>query len=1857
MKKRCLLLFLALAVTTCKKSSDTETDNLFKFKEYIYQTTGGDISSHDPILISLAKPIEDWEEGMELSSKVLQVTPDVEGKLIAINANTLEFSPDKALTPDTEYTVRLRLDRIYSDVPSEFKVYSFKVKTITPNYSVNLENLQSYSKTYQYLNGSIKLSDVFPLDEVKKIISATQSDTNLKIKWTPIDLSTRSYTFVIDSIKRKEEDSSIEVMWDGAPISAELNGSEKMTIPGQNNFTIVDVTTAQSPDQYLSINFSDPLKKDQNFDGLVTIKGSKALKYVVNNNVLLVYPDKRITGNVAVTIFEGIKNSYGFKLKKSFSETISFEQLKPAVRVVRSGNILPNSNGLKYNLEAVNLKAVDVHIIKIYQDNVLQFLQENELNASYRNAIRRVGRRIAKKKVQLIVNELENTGKWKAYSIDLSTYFKSDPGAIYRVELSFSKADALYDCTVARNVVSDEDDDEYYYDDYYYDEYSDYGNYSQQNFANQEEREEAFWDNRINSYQTNNYNWKERENPCHESYYRDDHFLATNILATDLGLIAKRGENGSYYFAVTNMLTTDPVANAKVKLYNFQQQEIVSLSTDENGFTLYDGEEYAYFASAEDGKHTTYIKLTDGKSLSLSKYDVSGRKIERGLKGYIYGERGVWRPGDTLHLNFMLNDTDNPLPKNHPVKMEVTNARGKLIYSKVENTGVNRFYRFDVPTSANAPTGSWSAKVSVGGATYYKSLPVETIKPNRLKLKIDFDDEILRSTEKITGDLRVNWLHGAPAKNVRTEITAKLSAATNPFPAYKNFVFKDPTKKSMNKELTAFNQKVNNQGQADFSMDFGAMKNAPGMMQVNFLARAFETGGDFSMDVFQKKYAPFKSFVGLKSPKGRMYGSFYTNENHTFDVITLDDSGKPIQRKNLEVRMYEVKWRWWWSSSYDDLSSYTSDKVHRPYKSFKINTNSSGKGSFSINIPQRDNGRYLIRVVDPVSGHATGRTAYFYRNWSNRISTGDNEAAKMLMLSANKEKYVVGEEAKITFPSGSEGRALISVENGVEVVQTKWVKTTKGETTASITITKEMAPNVYINVSLLQPHGAIQNDLPIRLFGIIPINVYNPSTILKPELSLPNEIKPESTFTLKVSEENDQAMTYTLAVVDEGLLDLTRFKTPNAWDEFYAKQALGVKTWDIYDDVIGAYGGNLDQVFAIGGDAEANGAAVKKANRFPPVVKVLGPFKLKKGQTAKHTINMPKYIGSVRTMVVAGSIEQNAYGSAEKVTPVRKPLMVLASLPRRLALGEKVALPVTVFAMKDKVKRATVKLKLPKEMKAVGEMSKTVTFKEPGEQMVYFELEVSDKKGISTIEIEANGNGEKASYQVELELMNPNPVTSRVTEVELQPNAELPVTFETFGLVGTNRAELELSTLPPMNISKRLQYLTSYPHGCVEQTTSAVFPQLYLPTIMEFSYEDQQQMKKNIEKAIKRLGNFQQPNGGLSYWMGSRSANDWGTSYAGHFMIEAEKKGYSMPLTFMSQWKQYQLETARNWRPGKREYRSDLAQAYRLYTLALAGSPELAAMNRLREYASLSNDAKWRLAAAYALAGQKEAARQLANRSNIEFESRRDYYTYGSVDRNRAMAMETMLLLDDKTSIDLAKSIAKALSSKKWMSTQTTAYCLMTMAKMVEKNGGRSVKVNYTINGSTEKASSTFAISQSELDVKAGVNELTFSNQLDNLVFARIITYGVLPLGKEQTTQRNLNASVGYKTANGASLDISSLLQGTDVVATVTITNPTSNPIYDIALTEIFPSGWEIVNTKFTGYGNAQNNQANYTDIKDDRVNFYFDLPKRKSKSFTVLLNAAYLGKYYLPGIQAEAMYDNDHLVRNKGTWVEVVKE
>jgi len=1817
------------------------------FAEFVTAHTSGVISKTSAIKVQLTdKVAEELTKKSKLPKNLFSFSPRVKGEY-KLEDQTLVFTPAKNLKSGKSYTVDFKLDKVAS-VSDELESFIFEFKTIKQAFDTEITEQRTVDKKtlkYQQVEGVVNTADVLTQDEVASIFTASQNKTELSIKWKT-DLDGITHFFTIDSIQRLEEESIVDFTWDADKLDIESQGSNKLTIPAIGDFNFLSSKVIQSPEQYLRIQFSDPLKVKQNLAGMVTIKGISDLRYEIDENTIKVYPPERLKKIQDVEVSKNIVNILGFKLGKTEKFQAAFEEVKPAVRFTGSGSILPASDkGFILPFEAVNLKAVDVTVIRIYENNVKQFLQVNELNGEY--DLKRVGKPVVRKTVNLEEFGISDFSVWNRFSIDLTKLITTEPGAIYRTEINFRKHQAIFDCENDESNDNADDTQELDIEDW-----------------NSADAEASGWDayeqegtqDDYDYWYDDNY-YENRENPCNKAYYGKRRKVSRNILASDIGIIAKKGDNGKTRLYITDMLTVKPISGAQAEIFDFQNQLISSVETSLEGEAIFDTGDEAFFVIIKHGDQRGYLKLNDGTSLSMSRFETSGTKIQKGIKGFIYGERGVWRPGDTLFLSFILKEESEPLPENLPIVFEFKNPQGKLVKREKQSKNELGFYTFQVATHENDVTGNYGLTVSAGAAKFYKSLKVETIKPNRLKIRLKTAKDELESNQKIASEVQANWLHGAVAKGLDVVVNASLKSVKTTFPKYTDYAFDDPTKKFSGDPVQVFKGKTDDKGHVDFDMTLTADK-APGKMKAFFTTKVFEKGGNFSVDNYSLPLSTYDRYVGIKIPKGdKLRGMLLTDKNHTAEIVLVNADGTINKTKNkVKVGIYKLSWRWWWDETANDISSYSFKNSSELIKEEEVAA-SGGKAKFNFEIKYPDWGRYMVYATDPVTGHSSGKIVYVdWPGWAGRAQKGDSKGASMLMFTADKKTYEPGEEAKITFPTGKEGRALVSIENGTEVIESHWVKTEEGETEFSFKIRKNMTPNIYVHVTLLQTHAQTANDLPIRMYGVIPLMVENKETLINPVINMPDKIESESTVEIRVSEKDNKSMTYTLAIVDEGLLDLTRFKTPNPWDSFYAKEALGVKTWDMYDDVIGAYAGGLDRLLAIGGDANVDREKGSKMNRFKPVAIFLGPFKTS-GDIKTHTIKMPKYIGSVRVMVVAGN--DKAYGSAEKAVPVTKPLMVLGTLPRVLSPGEKLKLPVTVFAMEKNIKTANVNVTTSGPLNIAGKSTQTVTFSEPGDKTIEFDMEVLKKEGFAKVTISATAKGKTSSFDIDIEVRNPN---RRVTEVianVLEAGQNWATDFMLPGAVGSNNATLEISSLPPINLESRLGYLIEYPHGCVEQTTSAVFPQLYVSQLIELDEKTKKKSEKNIKAAIKKLQSFQLSNGGLGYWPNSTSVSAWGTNYAGHFLLEAKAKGYSVSKDMLKSWRKHQAKKARNWSMSNNSG-DQLTQAYRLYTLALAGKPEKGAMNRMKESENLSDASIWRLAAAYSLAGKTSTAKKLIQDIDTEVASYAETGgTYGSDTRDRAMMLETLSLMNiNKKAFLLLQEISKELSSDKYLSTQTTAYSLIAAASYAEKNPAKeNLKFSYSINGGkVSKISAKKNMSRQELEVADIQNgKLDFTNTSGQILYARIIMEGKPETGKNvSNAEKGLKVTVNYKYPDGKKIDPSEIPQGTDFVAEVVIKNIGTTHYKEMVLAQLFPSGWEIINPRMSAIGYSSSSAPEYQDIRDDKVYTYFDINKNRTKTFRVMLNASYTGTYWLPPVYCESMYNANIMSRKSGKFVEV---
>lgn len=1800
--KKLIFFLLALTALLCCQCTGTE-DALEapQFNEYVAGYTSGNLSRKSDVRIVFSQDVPQGRLDSVKASDILTLSPQAEGNYSFADAHTLVFTPTGELKRDTRYKVKVKVDQLFAD-GKEFQ-YSFQTRPFVVGgglKSFDVTDDDQYLLTFNLLsadNEKPELVEKHVTCSMEGKLSWTHSadglSHQLKVTVNPTTANTLTLT--------QEADKSI---------CATEQVIAEVPLPSTQEFTVVSQRSRPGDSKCIEITFNKNFDPNRHIQGLVYVRDKKLQASIEGNKVLL-YGDLREGEEVEVFVDKYLTSRSKVQLTPTPPLRVVISNFKPSVEFVGDGTIVPQSDRILIPFRSIYMKGVRVLIFKIFGNRVGTILQDGNLDSPYNFSY---CARPEYATTFYIDDQGVDLSEWHTYAIDLTQQFRMEPGAMYRVELALDARlsawpnDTLPKCT--REEMADEDAQILEKAGSRFDQ----GNWY---YTGQAYDQDHWW---VDNY------YRLRQDPG-SSYYYDSKTIAKNVLATNIGLSALRGNGNTLSVAAINLPDALPMSGVKVEAYSAQQQVIGEGSTDGDGIAQIDFNPHfgqPFYLVARKGNDVSYLKVAEGANLSTSTFDVSGDVIQRGLKGYIYGERGVWRPGDTLHLGFMLNDRNHTLPAEHPVTLKLSNPLGQVTNRLTKTGGAMGLYTFTIPTAQDAPTGIWNAEVSVGGVSFNKTLRIESIKPNRLKIDLKLPEGAMALGSNLAS-LHTEWLNGNVAGDLNYHVSAKVVATTTSFKAWKDYVFDDPTKSFETSEVEMGKGMVDKNGNADVRLNFVADNKAPGMLAANLVTHVYEPSGEFSIDGVRTLVAPYRHFVGIKAPAEQSRQSHLdTDTPQNYSIVTVDKEGQPVANQSVQVDVYKVEWYWWWRSSNEEMVGYTASRFNKPVKTLQLTTDAMGQGDFTLNMTEANWGTYLIVASDRESGHSAGLMSYFDWPWmTSRRSSNAAENATALTITTDKKEYAPGEKMRISVPSEAGSRAIVSVSNGSTILSLQTYACQKDRTEFVIEATEEMMPNVYVAVSLVQPYEQTINDMPIRMYGIVPVTITSDKSHLRPQISCSDEFQPESKVKVTISEQEGRAMGYTLAIVDEGLLDLTRFKTPNAWSLFNAREALGVRYWDFYSHVNGAYGGRIEQLFSIGGDEALNNGPKAIVNRFTPMVYFAGPFTLKKGEKRTHTISVPNYNGRVRVMTVAG--DGSAYGSAEKSVLVRKPLMMIATLPRQIGKGDEVTVSATLFATQA-LGDVLVKLSTSAGMQVVGEKSQQVHFGEAGDKTVQFRVKEVDQTSPATFTLVASGGGQKADYVTQVSIRTVSQKLSQTSVETIAPGAAFTKEMVLPGEEG-HQLLLDVSATQPLNMITRLSQLIGYPHGCVEQTTSRAFPQLYLGEFTQLDAEQQKEVEENIKYCIGRLSSYQVADGGMAYWPGGKQSGAWVSAYVLHFLHEASSRGYYVPEELKSRLQGYVSAQANGWSSDKKNADES---AYMFYVLALMQKPELGAMNRMHEHISeCSATAGSLLSAAYALIGRSDVARELISAFT---NSNRSFYWF-STDLARLLALNA---LDDSKAVEVAELIRQELVSDRWLSTSATSTSLIALSEFYKKHAtGSGLKFSANINGKSvaDVKSDKYAWSYTSA-VAEGKCKFSLQNKGEAPLYLTYTQQGDAVQSAIERRSNGLDVSVLYTTDKDQPLDPSTLQQSTTFKACVTIRNTSGNDIDNVAVTHILPAGWEILSFSPSG-------SISYQDQRDDRLLSYIDrLRQGESVTIRLSLSATYAGQYYLPAISAEAMYD-----------------
>ena len=1341
-----------------------------------------------------------------------------------------------------------------------------------------------------------------------------------------------------------------------------------------------------------------------------------------------------------------------------------------------------------------------------------------------------------------------------------------------------------------------------------------------------------------------------------DEYQKSDYIYSNgqkikHIIFSDIGITAKK-DSGKLHIFINDILTTNPLKGAIVLSKTKKNVTIDAGDTDTLG--MCELKRNGDYIEARYNDQYTLLKLSESE-LNSSIFDTDGINTMLGIKAFIYSDRGVYRPGEIINISAIVRNNTGSFPDNHPAKLRVYNPKNNLVKEKLNKISKDGFYSFAIPTNSNDFTGEWKFELNVGGAQFTHKIKVEEIVPYTLKVNAVADKKILEKNDKnINFKVDSKYLFGMPSAGLQCINNIKIEPLEVKFPTYRNYIFSNESVDFSPIFSDSLESNLDDNGEAQFSYDLPELKSAPSALNLTIRTKVIEKSG---RPVPWQTIIPIKiynRYVGIEKLENK---EFQSGSKVKFKFILVDEFGKAIPNQELEYRVYRAKSYWWWEYDSEDMfrKSYKSDKSVELLDSGKIYSKDI-PATYDYNLS--DYGELLFEVEDKSSGHTAG--VFFGAHWwSGGGKAGKN--ADITTIKCNKEKYEPGDSAKIYVKTPEKGRALITVEKSGVIISKEWRDITSTNSEFKLDITENMVPNVYFSVSLYQPYQNIKNDMPIRVYATIPIIVEKKNTKLEFDVKTLSEIKPNSNFTVEIQTKDKKEAQFTIAVVDEGLLGITNFETPNPLKYFFMKERMITQTYDTYSDIIGLTWGNISKTYSIGGDGyNLNKETVSKAKRFDPVVFYQAPFMTDKNGNKKLSFKMSNYIGAVRVMVIGA--RKDSYGTVEKNITVKAPLMVMPSLPRVLGTNDIIEIPVTVFGMQENLGNVNVSLSVNGPVKIFGSNSSVITFDKQGEKDLYFKIKAENKIGTAKIKVIATNGRVYSEKVVEIAVRPYNPSIYITKDIYIAPKSSSIYAVPAEGVIGTGKLKVDFSSKKSLKISNRLKWLIQYPYGCIEQTTSGIFPQLYMKNIFSLSTKEKADIDKNINAGIERLRTFQTQRGGFSYWPGEKEENLWGTNYAGHFLLEAKSRGYFVPDDMIEKWIKFQLENSNKLSDNYKEI------CYKLYVLALAKKPDISTMNLLKEnyISKLDNTDRYLLAGAYKLAGYNNPASLIFRSAKPDVKEYNEFSgNFGSRLRDKSIILDIYTLFKNyNNGLKLFNEISQMVSTDEWYSTQSLGYSLMSLSKYIESTSNKNGEIiNATlIVGGTKYSLNSSGKMQSIVINKGFGQNMKIINNSNTPLFAVVNWEAIPPENSIETVSKNLTVNVDWIDEDGQKISPTEIKQGDTFWAHFQVTKPYDYSLDELALVQIIPSGWEIDNTRISGElapawaGGLNLGTEQYLDIRDDRIMWFFDMKDSRTSDFLVKINAVTSGEFYLSPTLCEAMYNNNYKSTIKGQYVRVIK-
>ena len=1369
------------------------------------------------------------------------------------------------------------------------------------------------------------------------------------------------------------------------------------------------------------------------------------------------------------------------------------------------------------------------------------------------------------------------------------------------------------------------------------------------------------------------------------------------ISLSDIGFIVRETKDDLVVFA-NSLLTTQPMKNLPIQIISKSNQVIASQNTDEQGVTIFKSVKRKFNAkdieliTAQSATDYNFIYL-NGTAVDKSDFETGGKyETESGYQAFMYGERNLYRPGETIHINTIVRTRDWQPISGMPIIFRLKMPNGREFIAQKGNLNAQGAYNTSVKLPANALTGTYTATIetSTGENLERLNISVEEFMPDRIKVMLSLvekDGKTEKQTEVTPNDsvrvlLKARNLFGPPAINKNFQMTFNLRTENFEPKAFSDYTFEldrrgdngdyfNPESELLVKETEGVTDEKGNYYHA-FNLP-KSLENH-GILYGNIFSTVFdETGRGVSRTRgFNVVTQPY--MLGIK--RGLYYAN--PNENMSLQLVAVKADEKPTSGI-AQVKVFQYKWQ-------NTLERGQNTEEMRYVSQRKLvllldQTVQVGENGGIANFMPKEAGEYEIRIATPESSTYIKQKFYVYTPMYVGAGNAKNDAFPIdkkgkIEIKLDKNTYKVGEQARVLFTTPFNGKLLVTVER-MGIYSHQYVEVRNRAASIVVDIKREYLPNVYITATLIKP--STDGVIPLTVaHGFANIAINEPNTHFDIKIEAVERSQTHQKQTIKVQVTGGQAQglagtEVTLAIVDEGILQLKNYETPNAHQEFYAKRALEVKSYNLYPRLFPELAMMRSST---GGDGfELTGRANPMVNKRVRLVSFWsGALQTNAAGEAYFTIDIPQFSGSLRIMALA--YQNGTFGHASKNMTVADPVVVSTGFPRFLAPEDRVTVPVTLFNTTKDALQAQIDIRTTDALIVKGKATQTIDLKGNFEEALKFEIEAKNIIDSATVTVTVQAGGK--TFIEELRV-NVRPITGFVKHFGsgmIEAGKQANINFPNDIIPMSANGRLVVSKSPLVQFAHNFEYLVQYPYGCAEQITSGAFPQLYVQELLKVISPEKQnvdilqaQARFNIQEAIYKLQSMQTYSGGLAYWSGGNEAHSFGTVYAAHFMIEAQRLGYQVNKDLLDAMLGYLRTQSDNDvdydyiftdGAGKR-FRKKVARReniYALYVLTLAHKENLPVLNYYRENPkSMSLDSKYLLASSFLLLGDQTSAKEiLPTQFAGEMEVENFNNSFSSPIRDEALALNALIEADENNlQIPvMARHLTEAMRSKTQLNTQENAFVLLSLGKLARRASLSSATAQVSQGG-------TIVGNGADVNVLREVLGKTYNVQAQNgNIFYYWQAQGLSASGKVENIDHKMKVRRTFYDQEGNVIKNNTFRQNDIVVVKISVVADNyTGSIPNVAITDLLPAGFEIENPRLTATKEVPwirtRAIADYIDMRDDRMNIFTEVTK-EVKNFYYLARAVTVGSYKVGTISADAMYNGEYHSYFGGGIVHVVE-